>query len=304
MESEARESDVWSEWLLHRRHADNAAYGQVVQQAVRGYADRVLDGAELRAGMSMVDLGAGEGLMTFRVIEQIGPSLRVTLTDVSAPMLRYAESMAEKQGVRSQCTFIRCPAEDLTGIPNASIDVVVVRAVLAYVADKKAALEECFRILKPGGRISMLEPIHQDEAFYTRALRRRVEDRSLPADRFIILLHRWKSAQFPDTEEACAKSPIANFSERDLLNMVRGAGFTQIHMQLHIDVVPSLITSWEVFIGSSPHPWAPSLAQILAEDFTPDDRLFFEQVMRPTVESGTNMTTDRAVYLQAQRHPL
>src|ERR1700722_11576473 len=99
------ESDVWSDWLLHRRHGDDAAYNCVVKAVVAGYADRVLDGAQLAAGMTMVDVGAGEGLMAFRAIERIGPSLQVTLTDVSAPMLRYAESAARQGNVRSQCTY-------------------------------------------------------------------------------------------------------------------------------------------------------------------------------------------------------
>jgi arsenite methyltransferase len=294
-------SDVWSEWLLHRRHGDDPAYAQVVQSVVERYADRVLEGAQLAAGMTLVDVGAGEGLVAFRAIDRIGPSLRVFLTDVSAPMLRYAESVARRRKLRPQCTFLQCTAESLTGIPDASVDVVTTRAVLAYVADKQVALREFFRILKPGGRLSIAEPILQDEAFYARALRRRVEDQSQPADRFLTLLHRWKAAQFPDTEEACAKSPIANYSERDLLNWVRAAGFAQIHLQLHIDVTPSLITSWEVFLGSSPHPLAPSLKQILDERFTADERQFFEQTIRPTVESGKNVNTDRAMYLQAQR---
>jgi hypothetical protein len=115
------------------------------------------------------------------------------------------------------------------------------------------------------------------------------------------LLHRWKAAQFPDTEEQCAKNPIVNYSERDLLNFVRSSGFAEIHLQLHIDVMPSPITSWNVFLGSSPHPWAPPLNIILAEQFTPGDRLFFEQVLRPVVESGKNLTTDRIVYLNATR---
>ena len=294
-------SDVWSEWLLHHRHADDPAYGHVVQSVVERYADRVLEGAQLRAGMTLVDVGAGEGLVAFRAIDRIGPSLRVILADVSAPMLRYAESAALQRDVRPQCTFLECSAEDLAGIGDASVDAVTTRAALAYVADKRAALGECFRILKPGGRLSIAEPILQDEAFYARALRRRVENKSLPVDRFLTLLHRWKGAQFPDTEEACAQSPIANYSERDLLNMVGGAGFAEIHLQLHIDVVPSLITTWDVFLGSSPHPWAPSLKQILGERFSPDERQFFERMVRPTVESGKNATTDRAVYLQAQR---
>jgi arsenite methyltransferase len=295
------ESDVWSEWLLHRRHADDSAYGRVVQAVVEGYADRVLEGGKLAAGMSLVDVGAGEGLVAFRAIDRIGPSLRVIFTDLSAPMLRYAESVALKRNVRAQCTFIECAADNLKGIGDASVDVVTTRAVLAYVADKTAALGEFFRILKPGGRISIAEPILQDDALYARALRRRVEDQSQPADRFLTLLHRWKAAQFPDTEEACKKSPIANYSERDLLNMVRGAGFAEIHLQLHIDVMPSLSTSWDVFLGSSPHPWAPSLKQILCERFTSDESQFFEQMVRPSVESGKNISTDRAMYLQAQK---
>ncbi len=244
MEKNDIEPDVWSEWLLHRRHADDSTYAQVVQAVVGGYADRVLDGAQLAVGMTLVDVGAGEGLVAFRAIDRIGPSLRVTLTDVSAPMLRYAESVALQRNVRPQCTFLECTADNLKGIADASVDVVATRAVLAYVADKKAALGEFFRILKPGGRLSIAEPILQDDAFYARALRKRVEDQSHPVDRFLTLLHRWKAAQFPDTEEACAKSPIANYSERDLLNMVRTAGFAQIHLQLHMDVVPSLIKSW------------------------------------------------------------
>jgi ubiquinone/menaquinone biosynthesis C-methylase UbiE len=294
-------SDVWSEWLLHHRHADDPEYAQVVQSVVEGYADRVLEGAQLAAGMTLVDVGAGEGLVAFRAIDRIGPSLRVILSDVSAPMLRYAESVARRRDLCRQCTFLQSTAENLGGIADASVDVVTTRAVLAYVADKKAALGEFFRILKPGGRLSIAEPILQDEAFYARALRRRVEDRSQPADRFLTLLHRWKAAQFPDTEAACAESPIANYSERDLLNWVRGAGFAQIHLQLHIDVTASLITSWDVFLGSSPHPWAPSLRRILEERFTADERQFFEQTVRPTVESGKNVNTDRAMYLQAQR---
>jgi arsenite methyltransferase len=51
----------------------------------------------------------------------------------------------------------------------------------------------------------------------------------------------------------------------------------------------------------SPHPWAPSLKRILAERFSADERQFFVQMVRPTVESGKNVATDRTVYLQAQR---
>jgi ubiquinone/menaquinone biosynthesis C-methylase UbiE len=293
-------SDAWSDWLLHRRHADDAAYAAVVRTSVERIADRVLDAARLAPGMTLADLGSGEGLVAFRAIERIGASLRVILTDVSGPMLAHAEGLARQRQLELQCRFVECAADALCGIEDASVDVVSSRAVLAYVADKGRALRECLRVLKPGGRLSIAEPVLQDEAFYVRALRARL-DALAPGsdDRFLRLLHRWKSAQFPDSAEGCAKSPIVNYSERDLLNLTRAAGFVEIHLELHLDVMPSLVTTWEVFLGTSPHPWAPSLEAIMAEQFTPDDRQFFEQMVRPTVESGNNPVVDRVVYLNA-----
>ena len=294
------QSDVWSEWLLHHRHGDDCAYGAVVRDVVAGYADRVLDAAQLSPGMTLADIGAGEGLIAFRAIDRIGPSLSVILTDISAPMLRHSEALAVQREVRNQCTFLECSAEKLGEIADSSVDVVTTRAVLAYVADKKAAVREFYRVLKPGGRISLAEPIFQDEAFYVRALKARI-DAPVPGrdDRFLRLLHRWRATQFPDTADEFAKSPIVNYSERDLINFIRVSGFTEIHLQLHIDVTPSPVTSWEVFLHSSPHPWAPPLSVILAERFTAHERQYFETIVRPIVESGKNISTDRVAYLNA-----
>jgi arsenite methyltransferase len=293
-------TDVWSDWLLHSRHAGDPAYADVVRTAVAGFADRVLDGARLSAGMTLADVGAGEGLVAFRAIERVGPSLRVALTDISVPMLRHAESLSIERGVRSQCTFHECSADQLAPLADASVDVVITRSVLAYVSDKSAALREFFRVLKPGGRISLYEPILQDEAFYARVLRDRVDGQGgQPADRLLTLVHRWKAAQFPDTAEQCAKSPIANYSERDLFYLTRTCGFTEIHLELHIDATPSLVSSWDVFLGTSPHPWAPPLARILAEQFTLEERDFFERSIRPIVEAGKGVTIDRGAYLNA-----
>jgi arsenite methyltransferase len=82
-------TDVWSDWLLHRRHADDPAYERVVRGVVEGLADRVLDDANLSPGMILADIGAGEGLLAFRAIERVGPTLQVVLTDISGAMLYY-----------------------------------------------------------------------------------------------------------------------------------------------------------------------------------------------------------------------
>jgi ubiquinone/menaquinone biosynthesis C-methylase UbiE len=297
-------ADVWSEWLLHHRHADDDAYAEAVRNAVNGYADRVLDAARLAAGMVLADVGSGDGLVAFRAIERIGPSLRVILTDVSAPLLAHAAALAAQRGVRAQCEFHCCAADALAPLADASVDVVATRAALAYVADKRAALREFHRVLKPGGRISLCEPVMQDEAFYVRALKRSIETPGpRPPDRFTVLLHRWKAAQYPDTAELCAQSPIVNYSERDLFNFIQAAGFDTIHVELHIDVLPPFTRSWAVFLRTSPHPWAPTLGSILATHFTAEEREFFERIARPAVESGSNVTTERIVYAGARRRP-
>lgn len=293
-------SDVWSDWLLHIRHADDAAQERALQTRLARYADRVLDGAMLSAGMTLADIGAGDGLIGLRAIERIGPSLRVLMTDISAPLLRHTEALAAQRGVMDQCAFIQCSAESLDGLKEAEVEAVTTRAVLAYVPDKAAALREFHRILKPGGRLSIAEPIMRDDAIEACSLRKMVEgmpDRA--GDNFFHLLHRWKSAQFPDTEEKMAVNPIANYGERDLVRFALEAGFTDIHMELHVDVRPAPVDSWDVLLRTSPHPLAPRLGDILAEQFTEQERFFFEQVYRPQVESGRLLAAERTAYLTA-----
>ncbi len=295
--------DVWLQWLLHDRHAGDEQYRFLVRKSVEGFVDRVLDLAQLTPGIRMVDVESGDGSVAFRAIDRIGPSLSVGLTDISEPLLEHAKAEATRRSVSHQCTFSPCSAENLWSVEDNSTDLVTTRAVLAYVQDKAAAFREFHRILKPGGRISIAEPILQEEAWYACELRRRVNEAAArpheSPDPFLPLLHRWKAAQFPDTEELCARSPIANFGERDLLSLAKIHGFRELHLELHIDEKPQFSCNWDVFLGVSPHPWAPTLKRILADRFSPAERALFEQFMRPGVEAGKGITIERVAYLTA-----
>ena len=299
------QSDLWANWLLHERFADDAVHERTVRAEIAQYADRVLDAAQLAPGMTLVDVGTGDGLVAFRAIDRVGPSLRVLLTDVSASLLQHSESIAIQRGLRDQCTFLQCSAEALSDIPDESVDVVTTRAVLAYLPDKIAVLREFRRILKPGGRVSIAEPIRRDEAFEANSLKKFVEAHPEGSDdRFFRLLHRWRATQFPDTEESISSNPMTNFSERDLVRYTLDTGFTDIHMEFHIDVARSQLTTWNLVLKSSPFPWAPSLEKLLAEQFTAEERQFFEQVFRPRVDSGQLFGAERIAYLSARKPPV
>src|SRR5258708_22780976 len=144
-------TDEWFDWLLHERHADDSDYAHVVRDAVARFVDRVLDGAQLFPDMTLVDIGTGEGVVGLRAIERLGKNIRVIFTDISAPLLQYAERVAKQRHVGEQCSFLHCAADSLAAIADSSVDAVAAQASVAYVADKAAALREFHLVLKPRG---------------------------------------------------------------------------------------------------------------------------------------------------------
>ncbi|WP_395065189.1 class I SAM-dependent methyltransferase [Paraburkholderia silvatlantica] len=294
--------DNWSTWILRQRHGDDRAREHDVRVEITKYADRVLDAVRLRPGMTLADIGTGDGLVGFRAIERAGASIRVVMTDISTPLLQHAEDTARSLGVSGQCAFVRGSAEQLEGIADEAVDAATMRAVLAYVEDKPAAMRELYRILKPGARFAIAEPILRDEALEVCMLKRLVDEGAFNADDpFFPLLLRCRAAQFPDTEEKLRSLPITNYGERDLVRYAMDAGFTDIHLELHIDVRTEDCLPWETFIRTSPHPLAPALEDVLETEFTHDERTYLEVRMRAIFESGKQFGAERIAYLTAKR---
>jgi SAM-dependent methyltransferase len=68
--------------------------------------------------------------------------------------------LTSELSVVDRMSFEEARAEDLSSIPDASVDVVTVRSVLIYVDDKASAFRAFYRVLRPGGRLSIFEPIN------------------------------------------------------------------------------------------------------------------------------------------------
>jgi arsenite methyltransferase len=109
----------------------------------------------LSAGMAVLDVGSGPGLLAAELAADVGPSGRVCGVDVSADMVAMARARPDTADA-APMEFREGPAETLP-YGDATFDAVVSTQVLEYVPDVPAALREMYRVLKPGGRVLILD---------------------------------------------------------------------------------------------------------------------------------------------------
>jgi ubiquinone/menaquinone biosynthesis C-methylase UbiE len=109
--------------------------------------------ADLQPGEQVVDLGCGAGFDAFLAAKSVGPDGFVIGIDMTAEMINRAEENAKKLGVEN--TEFRLGEIERLPVKDSSADVVLSNCVINLSPDKSAVYGEIFRILKPGGRISI-----------------------------------------------------------------------------------------------------------------------------------------------------
>lgn len=205
--------------------------------------------------------------------------------------------LAEEMGVSERCGFLHAPATDLSALADASVDVVTTRSVLIYVGDKAKAFEEFHRVLAPGGRLSIFEPINSFGY-------------PPPGDRFVgydvapvrdLARKVWsvyEHAQPPDTD------PMLDFDERDLFRLAGETGFDEIRLEFEASIRTGYAHGdepprWEEFLNSSGNPKIPTLGEAMREVLTPAQAELFAAHLRPLVEAGEQRLPVAAAYLRA-----
>jgi SAM-dependent methyltransferase len=111
----------------------------------------MLDHADLQPGQTVLELAAGPGDTGFMAAERIKPGGKLISSDAVAAMLDVARERAQELGV-DNVEFTQLQLEWIDQ-PTASVDVVLVKWALMLLLDPGAALRECRRVLKPGGRL-------------------------------------------------------------------------------------------------------------------------------------------------------
>ena len=253
--------------------------------------DKVLDRANLAPGQTLLDAGCGEGLIGFGALDR--GAGHVVFADVSQDVLDLCREAGEGLGVAERCTFVRAPVEALSDIEEASVDVACTRSVLIYVKDKPAALAELVRVLRPGGRMSLFEPIN----------RFGMEERTqgfwgYPADGLADLAARvervYAEIQPPD-------DPMLDFDERDLLVLAEAAGFFPLELELRAEIRPMEPRPWKPFTDSSGNPKIPTIAEAIDQALTPEERERFIEHLRPLVEQGKGVWRMAQAFLTGEK---
>ena len=110
--------------------------------------------AAVRPGFKVLDIAGGTGDLARAFAQRVGPTGTVLLTDINESMLRVGRDRLLDQGVA--VPTLACDAERLP-LPDARFDRVSVAFGLRNMTDKPRALREMCRVLKPGGRLLVLE---------------------------------------------------------------------------------------------------------------------------------------------------
>ena len=110
----------------------------------------------LRPGQRVLDLAGGTGDLALQQARRVGPTGRVILADINAEMLSLGRDRMIDSGLIGNVDSVLCNAEALP-FADASFDLVTIAFGLRNVTDKPAALRSMQRVLKPGGRLCVLE---------------------------------------------------------------------------------------------------------------------------------------------------
>ena len=164
---QARATAAQAYFRAHAAEWDRIRKLHVADEAVEDAIRAALSDKPFR---SLLDLGTGTG----RMLEMFGPDIERGLgLDLSLDMLLLARDRLERAGLRN-CSVRQGDIYDLP-LANGSFDVVIVHQVLHFLDDGARAIREAARVLRPGGRLLVVDfALHEQEFLREQFAHRRL----------------------------------------------------------------------------------------------------------------------------------
>jgi SAM-dependent methyltransferase len=171
--------------------------------------------AELKPGEVVLDLGSGGGIDCFLAAKKVGPQGRVIGLDMTPDMIKLAQRNAKKVGAWN-VEFRLGEMEDMP-LPDRSVDVIISNCVINLSPDKDAVFSEAFRVLRPGGRMTVSD----------------------------IVLYGELPPSLRDRLDVWASCVAGALEETDYLDKLRAAGFEGTDVLSRDFVKVSELPEWE-----------------------------------------------------------
>jgi ubiquinone/menaquinone biosynthesis C-methylase UbiE len=262
--------------------------------------DAILRNARIAEGDTVLDVGCGYGPLAFGALPLVGAQGEVLFCDVSPELLEQCRTLASKQGVLDRCQFLQASADDLALVDTNSVDVVTTRSVLVFVKEKQQAFQELYRVLKPKGRLSIFEPIPQ--FIYPE-----------PPNLFLgydVTPVMSMTQKLWAVYERAHLTEVFRFGVHDLLQFVKDAGFSEVHLVLQVTDAPPPAPkdsalkkqSWGAFLKRPFYPGLPTLRETIQQALTATEAEQLTTYLRPLVEAGQKRDRWAGAYLQAVKH--
>ncbi len=178
-----------------------------------------VDTAGIHPGDRVLDLAGGTGDVAALLSRKVGGSGRVVLSDINAAMVEVGRRRLDDRGIVANVRYALANAEQLP-FASKSFDAVTIAFGLRNVTDKDAALREMRRVLRPGGRVHILEfsevraePLKKLYDTYSFSL--------LPT------MGKWVAGD-ADSYQYLAESIRKHPPQKELAKMLENAGFSTV----------------------------------------------------------------------------
>ncbi len=291
-------TDRWLEWLVRGRDAGDAELRCRAMQLLLPIRDEVLDRAGIRPQDTVLDVGTGEGLLGIGALERVGSRGHVMFSDVSPALLERSREAVAALGATNRASFVIAPAETLAGVPDASVDVILWRSVLIYITDRKAAFHSFARVLRPGGRLAMYEPIasffplsdHPPGWFFGWEVEEVAEAVTIVRQRF------WECSGEP------AANPLLTLTVQELIGAAESAGFADITATLTAisrAQSPGDEAAMRRALHGRPNPNVPSPAEAARDSLPAADAERFLAALERAVVAGRGRLRQASAIMSA-----
>lgn len=115
-----------------------------------------IEASAVRAGHKVLDIAGGTGDLSYQFARLVGPQGQVVLADINASMLKVGRDRLIDRGIAGNLQVAQADAQYLP-FPDNTFDCITIAFGLRNVTDKDLALRSMLRVLKPGGRLLVLE---------------------------------------------------------------------------------------------------------------------------------------------------